>query len=416
MANIDFEQPNKLENIPMQHPYDDQFARSEDKPIIQNEQYLEYQSPEIDRFIAQDYDTEYQNRRKQRIDQQNFIGDDFIRKDRSYKQVISKTAKDDHTSNAKGKRKTLGSKSNLKKKCRARSKSKTKKKNMCKGHRSKSPNQLRNTETERPKDKGCLFSTALYERNRRTKQDKSGSIKRSRPQSVKKPSPRKMKTRIPNEKMKKDKKRYTIADLMKTRVTNASREGKEEAIEDTPFKLTSDVTELDQTNMMRVSLDGASKGRMTATDFVRADTSPKRKRKKSPKKIKSSYQSVRQLKVPVKAVKDKPKRKPRVEKSVPKKTKKRLQISPNRTLVIYDFDEPGTQIVKQETVHEYKQHMAYVSRGKKHHGSNPRKSYRNWDQTKCKKQTEFNKIIQDAWGNIQKQELEKLVANHVYEP
>ena len=85
--------------------------------------------------------------------------------------------------------------------------------------------------------------------------------------------------------------------------------------------------------------------------------------------------------------------------SAPRRKTKRLVVSPSRTMIIYDYDKSGKEIVRQETIHEYKERVAVFVKCRKKARSiskpNPQ-----WDMTKCRKKCELNKIIKDAWSNI----------------
>lgn len=69
-------------------------------------------------------------------------------------------------------------------------------------------------------------------------------------------------------------------------------------------------------------------------------------------------------------------------------------------MVIYDYNTTGHEIVKQETIHEYKERII-VGKIKKRN----RSVGKQWDMTSCKKQAELNKIITDAWRNINRGDL-----------
>ena len=85
--------------------------------------------------------------------------------------------------------------------------------------------------------------------------------------------------------------------------------------------------------------------------------------------------------------------------SATKRRTKRHVISPSRTMIINDYDKSGKEIVKQETIHEYKERVTVFVKCRKKARSiskpNPQ-----WDVTKCRKKYELNKIIRDAWSNI----------------
>lgn len=68
-------------------------------------------------------------------------------------------------------------------------------------------------------------------------------------------------------------------------------------------------------------------------------------------------------------------------------------------MIIYDYDKKGREIIKQETIHEYKERIGVFVKCRKKARSISRPNPQ-WDMTKCRKKAELNKIINDAWSNI----------------
>jgi hypothetical protein len=234
-------------------------------------------------------------------------------------------------------------------------------------------------------EKLSKFKTNIYDRARKIPGKRVYSVLR---QSVSK----KLKSKVPSEKKKLDKKKYKLADLAKSRITTASREGKSPEKNTAQFHRTSDST--DNMGIMTCSIVGASKGRLTETNFERMKTPNKNGRKT---KLKSG-------------------KKKRL-KSVPKKDRKQLMVSPSKTMIIYDFDESGYEIIRQETIHEYKERMGDKGKHKRAVSGRKMRVNRNWDQSKCRKHMEFDRIIKDAWNNIDQQQLnDYMVTSKVYEP
>ena len=59
-------------------------------------------------------------------------------------------------------------------------------------------------------------------------------------------------------------------------------------------------------------------------------------------------------------------------------------------MVIYDYNKTGKEIVRQETIHEYKERMATFVKGRKR-AKSISKVNSQWDMTRCKKQAELRK-------------------------
>lgn len=217
------------------------------------------------------------------------------------------------------------------------------------------------------------FRTSIYERTQKMAKTRHTSAR-------KKSSPKK--TKIPNELKKREVQNSPLKNLKSTAITQASREGRSTMKSTGLVKRSGKAEAKDQIGLLTCSLLGASKGRLTDTSFVRASPTPNKTRGKG-----------------------KTKKKPKRPASSPRASKK-LVVSPSRTVVIYDYDMRGREIVKQETIHEYRERVVTVKRVKKRQSVRQRAVDARWDMTRCKKEQELNRIVRDAWTNISKIKLQ----------
>lgn len=195
--------------------------------------------------------------------------------------------------------------------------------------------------------KVSYFKSNIYERKRKSpgrnhdvSSNKSSQIQK-RPQSVRKGYLEKLKKpRIPSERKKRDVRRYNVEEMMKSRLTVASRDGR------STMKSTGNVQnqspEPKMNRLLQIHKKSASKGRLANNSVYKKAIKPLKKRQKPKEKVKKASKKM-----------NKPTNKR--QKSVPKTIRRIL--SPTRSVVVYDYNKTGHQIIKQETVHEYKERM-----------------------------------------------------------
>ncbi|CAI2365967.1 unnamed protein product [Moneuplotes crassus] len=87
-----------------------------------------------------------------------------------------------------------------------------------------------------------------------------------------------------------------------------------------------------------------------------------------------------------------------------------MAVTPSRSTIIYDFNDYGDEIIKKETIHEY-QERPYSSNKIKKHRRNATKVFKDWDTPKCRRNREFNKVMRDAWDNINNKGYLKTIDN-----
>lgn len=140
----------------------------------------------------------------------HFIGDDTLRRDRNYKSVISRRGKASRSGDRSKRSSSSQKKSiyDIREEVKSNRKSKEK--------RQKSPIEEKK---RRHVEILSKFKTSIYDRGRKTPGKRTYSLS-------KKSVIKKLKSKVPSEKKKLDKKKYKLADLAKTRITTASRAGR----------------------------------------------------------------------------------------------------------------------------------------------------------------------------------------------
>ncbi|CAI2366414.1 unnamed protein product [Moneuplotes crassus] len=139
--------------------------------------------------------------------------------------------------------------------------------------------------------------------------------------------------------------------------------------------------EKDDMGRLGCSVSGASKGKLLLeTDLSRyvPENTPKvkkRYKRKCKKLIKTTTTT------------------PRIENE--------MIVTPHKSMIIYDYNEYGSEIVKKETIHEYIE-RPYSVENYRPNRSTYRNVDRNWDISKCRESMELDKIVRDAWKNIDK--------------
>ena len=338
--------------------FDENFHRYEDKPRVSNQQEREREDVEIAVFEAGTPEAAIHNERKRRLGINDLV--DSSSKLRRRTNYISSTQNKSMQNSRERGRYT---RSPLRAHSPARSKSSKSRKS--KSGKSKSPYRASNS----PKRRYSYFGSSLYQRSRKLPGKRYESATKKSRQVLERPkserkrsSPKLKKPRIPSERKKQDVKRYNVEDLMRSRITNASREGK------TTMHTTSQMYDQraespnNETGLMRCSIEGASKGKLFELSPQRKTPKPKKKTVK--KKVKRS--AVRKKSGLRKAS-------PKRQGSARPTREKKLIMSPSRTVVVYYYNKTGRQIVKQETIHEYRERVAKASNIAKLFGPAPLK-------------------------------------------
>jgi hypothetical protein len=233
------------------------------------------------------------------------------------------------------------------------------------------------------------FRSSIYDRSKKV-QGGTQDVKRRasqesnrRPQSAGKGLLKKaIKPRVPSERTKRDIRKYNVEEMAKSRLTIASRDGRS-TMKSTGIKYLSPKQKND-IGYYNFAGHGASRGCMTTT----SKQARKILKKKKPKIVKKTIKKKTTKTTKMKRVK-----------SVPK-TNKIIVLCPAKSIVIYDYDKTGNEIIKQETVHEYKERMVLEKDIGRKTNVAAKRIGENWDQSKCRKNMELEKIVDKAWHNI----------------
>lgn len=325
--------PDELDNpslpIPEEISFSDTFHRYDEAPNILYKDVHNY--VEQVEFDAVSPEVDNHNNRKYKLGFRDYMATD----PRVKRQTDFRISKQEYSSSRSSQRKSTKRTSPLRsslKKTPLKSES--------------SHNQENRTANHSPiNGKVSYFKSNIYERNRKLpgrNNDASrtrSSQKQKRPQSVSKGFLKKLKKpRIPAERKKRDVKKYNVEEMMKSRLTVASRDGRS-TMKSTGNVYNQSPEQKDEIGYYKCAREGASKGRLTNNSVFKQAVKPLKRKQKPKEKVKKSS---KKIKKPVK----------KRQKSVPKTI-----LSPTRSVVVYDYNKTGHQIIKQETVHEYKERM-----------------------------------------------------------